>query len=106
MDAHQNRFLLGGHHAVFFNSHTAEAERQVGIGIHHAAEGDEVEVSKPCRQGDLDFTFDEPFALAAVLDQVLDGAHFEVVPRRERPEVGQARHGTVFIANFANHRGG
>ena len=59
------------------------------------------------RRGDdaLGRTRDQALRLAAVVDEVGDGADFQLMLRGKFDEIGQARHATVVLEDFANHGG-
>ena len=80
----------------------AAGEGKVVSAVDRGAVEVKLEVAVVGGQAD-DFDFlDEALALAAVFDEVFDGAKFELVSDGEGVEFGQASHGSVVVHNFAN----
>jgi hypothetical protein len=79
--------------------------RQVGAAARLVAVGDQLELAVGGVQGALGNALDQAFVLAAVMDQVGDGADLQVVFFGELDQVRQARHGAVFLDDLADHRG-
>ena len=46
----------------------------------------------------------EQFGAIAVLNQVGNGAYFQAMRGGKPAQLGQARHGAVFVHDFANYR--
>ena len=76
---------------------------QVRLGIDDRRVREQVERAQARRQLQGQLPVNQPFALAAILDQVLDGAHLQSVRAAEVAQVRQASHGAVGIDDLADH---
>src|SRR5678816_4398516 len=80
-------------------------ERDVGLAIERALEGNGAElavIGRQLRGGDAAH---QRLGADAVLDQVRDGNHQQLVPAREPGQLGNARHRAVGIENLADDAG-
>ena len=68
-------------------------------------ESGETEVAVAAGDLLLGYALDQGFVLAAVMDQVGDGADLEAVLVRELKQVRQPGHGPVILEDLADHRG-
>ena len=104
MDPHEHRLLPGFHHPVQLVPDTTEAQGQMRFTVHHRGERYEVEIPETGRKGHLQFPTHQPLLGPAELDQVRDGAHFQVVSGAESPQIRHPGHGAVLVANLADDR--
>ena len=95
VDAHQHRLGLHRHLPLHLDADAAHAQGQVRLRIDHRRVGDQVEVAVRRRQLHDELALDQALALAAVLDEVLDGTHLEAVLAAELAQVRQAGHVAV-----------
>ena len=80
----------------------AAGKGKVVNAVHGGAVEVKLEVAAVCWQADgFDF-LNEALALAAVFDEVFDGAKFELVLGGEGAKFGQAGHGSVVVHDFAD----
>src|SRR5205085_10654461 len=104
VNAHQYRLGLNRDRAVDVNADSAEAQRQVGFGIDDRRVWDQVERAEPGRQLQHQLAMDQPFALSAELDQVLDGAQLQTMLLAKLAEIRQAGHVAVGRHDLDDHR--
>src|SRR5262245_56021408 len=104
VNADQHRLGLNGYFTALVAADAAHAERQMWLEIYDRGIGNQVELAVACRQLDSQFTMDQPFAAATVLNQVLDRAQFEIVFFAEFTKLRQMRHVAIGAYDFANDR--
>ena len=104
MDADKDWLILYRDLAVDFDADASLAQGEMRLRVHHRRVGNQIKLPVSRRQLQCHLALDETLALAPVLDDVLDGAHLEVVLAGEGAQVGQARHTAVGINNLANDR--
>ena len=91
-----------GTDAVDFDADAAHAQGQVRLRIDHRGVGDQIEVAEARRQLDRQLAVDQPFALPAILDQVLDGAHLQAVLPAESRRSGKRAMRAVGVDDLAD----
>src|SRR5438445_12233599 len=77
----------------------------MGLRIDHRRVRNQVKFAVRGRQIQSYLALDQALALAAILDNVLDRAHLEIVPIAKLPQVRYTSHAPVRIDNLANDRG-
>ena len=95
MDADQHRLILHRHVAAFLDADAAHAQRQMRLWIDNRRVGDQIEVTEARWQFDRQFTADQPLALPAELDEILDGTHLQTMLFGKRTQVRQPGHRAV-----------
>ena len=102
---HRGR-LVHAHQGFSVGVDRAVHQGQVGRARGGVLVGHRVELAPGGLHAAPSQALDDGFMLAAVLDQVGDGADLELVLAGELHQVGQARHGAVGLEDLADHGGG
>ena len=95
-------FAVNTDQDIMFTSNIAHHERHVVLVVHKRTVKVQTKFAVLGRHGDFLFMDDEFLALAPVFDEVTDGAKFETEGIAKLEEVREARHGAVFMEDFAN----
>ncbi len=105
VNAHEDRVLLHGYSAAEFHADPADTQRQMWFQIDKRRVGDQIKVTQPRRQLDRKLAMNKPLPAMAELDEILDGAHLNVVPLAEIAQFRQVGHVAVGAHDLANDSG-
>ena len=94
------------HQRWVFRCHSPHHQRQMQTFIDNILVGEQVKIPVLRRQFTLSDTFDAFLIGDPVVDQVGNGADFQIMFLGKAFQIGAPRHAAVLIENFDDHRGG
>ena len=105
VNSDQHRLGLHRYDSADFHADAAIAKCQVRLRVYQRRVSDQVEIAVFRGQLDRFLTADQSLTLPAMLDEVFDCAHLELMPLAVLHEIGQASHLAIVIEYLANDCG-